>query len=175
MTSGTLHITNNTIKYGDRVYAVRNITQIDVLQLKRKPKVSGSTLAICAGLEFICLYYPVVPARLYSSIVGAPLPPDWFGMVVLLLFVQFIYGVWDRMRLDYYSLVIETSAGSATLFASRNNQLIVEVAEKIRQAMDDPASVLSYHINIGGDVITVSGDRNKVVSRTTMGTFSNDD
>jgi hypothetical protein len=168
MASQALHITNNTIKYGDRVYAVHNITQIDVLTCKRAAKVRWRVILGCGFVLWLCIYYPYLLAQFYQYIVGTPLRRDWFGLFFIVLFVVFGYGLWDRTRLKFYTLLIETSGRTASLFSSRDWHIIRDVADKIFQAMEDRSSALSYHVNIG-DVINTSGTGNKVISRTTMG------
>jgi len=170
MAAHALDITSNTIKYRNQVYALRNLTRINKVTSKLKPKVSGGVTLICGALLLLCIYYPLLLTRLYENVLGTPVGKAGFGAFFIVLSAVCLYGVWERTRLTVHTLVIETNAGTADLFTSRDRHVIDDVTEKIHQAMENPAGSLSYHVNLG-DVINTHGNNNKVISRTTMGDF----
>lgn len=165
MPAHTLHITNNTIRFGERVYSVPNITQIDVATEKRMPKIGSRTLAACGLLLALCYLYPTLPLQIYAGIAGKPAPPALLGALVLSLAALCLYGLVDRTRLKFYTLVIETSGRSASLFSSRSRDVIMNVAAKIGEAMENPSKALAYHVNVG-DIITTTGNGNNVTNKS---------
>ena len=66
-----LTITNNTLRYGARVYPIHNLTQTYVQERKRQPRLSLFAILLCLALAWLlCLQEPLILERLASQ---------WFG------------------------------------------------------------------------------------------------
>lgn len=172
MAPKTLDITSNTIRYGECVYHVRNITQINVEIWKRKPKLAWRVVVACAALGLLCFYYPFVPVEIYVLVTERSPWPGLPNLLGTVLVATALYGLWDRTKVKFYTLLVETSGRRATLFSSRDKSVILDAFRKIYEVMENRSTALSYHVNIG-DVINTSGIGNKIVSRTAMGDVNN--
>lgn len=160
MATTTMDITSNTIKYGAQIFQLRNITQIRVEAWKKAPKLGNVSVLILLGLTWACWFYPTLPEGIYSvfSDVG---PPRAMSLLLGLLTLGIAaYGIWNRTQLKFYTLYIETSSASSSLFSSRDKDGIQNVADKIYAVMEERHAQLAYHVTIDqsrvtvGDVIT---------------------
>lgn len=164
----TMDITTNTIKYGTQIFQLRNITQIRVQKWKKPPKLSNATIIILLGAAWVLCFYPVLPADIYRTLSGKEWSRAMSILMGLMLFGIAVYGIWNRTRLIFYTLFIETSSASSSLFSSRDKQGIDEVAQKIYTVMEERHSQLAYHVTIDQSKITI-GD----INTNTNGTFIN--
>ena len=151
----TMDITSNTIKYGTQIFQLRNITQIRVEAWKKSPKVSNTALLILSALTWMCWFYPALPQGIYSAFSDRSLPPAWLLLAGLGTLGMVAYGIWNRTQLKFYTLYIETSSASSSLFSSRDYQGISEVAQKIHTVMEERHANLAYHVTIDQSKITI--------------------
>lgn len=168
MTTATLDITSNTIRYGTQIFQVRNITQINVQAWRHLPKISWKVLllSLCLG-GALCLYDPMlfekISYQLFGNGIGLERRYYYFaGMLLLLIFA---YGTWERTRLKFYTLSIETSGHVASLFSSRDKTAILDAAQKIHTVMEERNVQHSYHVSVG-DIIQNTGAGATIINKS---------
>lgn len=160
MATTTMDITSNTIRYGAQIFQLRNITQIRVEAWKKAPALGNLSILIWLGLTWACWFYPTLPEGIYSFFSGTR-PARAISLLLGLVALGIAaYGIWNRTQLNFYTLYIETSSASSSLFSSRDKDGIQNVADKIYAVMEERHAQLAYHVTIDqsrvsiGDVIT---------------------
>lgn len=166
-----LTITNNTLRYGARVYPIHNLTQTYVQERKRQPRLGLFAILLCLALAWLlCLQEPLILERLASQWFGRhPGWPAWLYVLAGLgLFALACYGLWDRTQLRYYTLFVETSAGSSSLLQSRDRKGIEAIAQAIIDVMENRATAATYHVNVDQSKVTFGDEFSNIGSGTNI-------
>ncbi|WP_426054494.1 DUF6232 family protein [Janthinobacterium sp. PSPC2-1] len=162
-----LTITNNTLRYGARVYPIHNLTQTYVQERERLPRFGLFTILFCLALAWLlCIHEPLIVERLALQWFGRqPAWPAWLYVLAgLALFAIACYGLWDRTQLTYYTLFVETSAGSSSLLQSRDKKGIEAIAQAIINVMENRTTAATYHINVDQSKVTFGDEFSNIGS-----------
>jgi hypothetical protein len=136
-----LQITERTVKYSGQVYQLRNITQVGkyrVKQMRRFPAIV-SILIGGAGIA------------IGSQRGGEPVGAGMIGFALILLLWSMIF------RKSKFVLMLETSSGSAELFASKNEVFIDQLISTISDVMEQQTE--------GTNIIAYT-DKSKIVNNS---------
>ncbi len=162
-----LTITNNTLRYGGRVYPIHNLTQTYVQERERLPRFSLFFILLCLALAWLlCIHDPLIVEHLSAQLFERrPDLPAWLYVLAGLALLSIAgYGLWDRTQLKYYTLFVETSAGSSSLLQSRDKQGIEAIEQAIINVMENRQTTATYHINVDQSKITFGDEFSNIGS-----------
>lgn len=120
-----LTITENTIKYGDNVYQLKNITHVGKYTVNRRRVRNIIAALILAGIGFFLLSMGVRGDFIQILILGS-----WGVAAVLLL--------WGIFSFKKYALVVETSSGRTEIFTASKERFVDEIISQISEVMENP-------------------------------------
>ncbi len=100
-------------------------------------------------------FYPIAPASIYAAFSNKALPRAITLLLGLAMLGIAAYGIWNRTQLTFYTLYIETSSASSSVFSSRDWDGIYDVSKKIQAVMEERHAHLAYHVTIDQSKVTV--------------------
>ena len=128
-----LSITSRTIRFGSRVYQLRNVTNIAMLTIQPTYSITMKGFVISGILFFILMSIDNSVSRL-------------FGLLALAVFG---YGIYERStKKPEYALHLETSSGSQKVISSDDKSFIEKIVAKIYMFMDDESIDSKYVFNL---------------------------
>ncbi|MEM8517588.1 DUF6232 family protein [Janthinobacterium sp. CAN_S7] len=114
----------------------------------------------------LCIHEPLIVEHLSAQLFGRrPDLPAWLYVLAGLAFLSIAgYGLWDRTQLKYYTLFVETSAGSSSLLQSRDKQGIEAIAQAIINVMENRQTAATYHVNVDQSKVTFGDEFSNIGS-----------
>lgn len=138
-----LSISKRTVRFGTRVYQIRNITNIAMLVIQPTHTFTIQGFIVSGISFFILMSIDNGVAKL-------------LGFLALLVFS---FGIYERVsKHPKYALQIETSSGSQNLISSSDKSFIEKIISKIYMFMDDDEQDANYVFNLEDRSISVKGD-----------------
>ncbi|MEO0644654.1 MAG: DUF6232 family protein [Cyanobacteria bacterium J06650_10] len=138
-----LSISKRTIRFGSRVYQLRNVTNIAMLTIN-PTYISTIQGFLVSGILFLIL---ISIDNFVSKLLG------------ILALLSFGLGIYERVsKKPEYALQIETSSGSQNLISSSDKAFIKNIISKIYMFMDDEEQDAKYVFNLEDRSISVKGD-----------------
>lgn len=167
----TLTISNQTLRYGQQVFSVHNITQIRVDPWKRKPTFSNGFMLLLLFLGWLLFYAsPLFLQNLFNNTFSTHLnyPPGLYIMIGAGSLALLCYGIWDRFHLKRYTLFLETASGSSKLFSSPDQKSIEKIASAIHYVMENRHTPIKYTVNIDQSKITLGDEFSNIGDSATI-------
>lgn len=153
-----LQLSNRTLRFGSRIYQLRNITNVSTIKIRPTYIVSLKGFVVSGILFFVLMAFETTYTRVA-------------GLIALLVFAG---GIIERVKKKPdYALHLETSAGSQKLISSPDKAFIEEMVSKIYGFMDDDSLEAKYVFNLEDKSIRIEGDaHNSVLATGNQNSFS---
>jgi ABC-type bacteriocin/lantibiotic exporter with double-glycine peptidase domain len=134
----TLLITDKTLRYGDCVYQISNLTHVG------KYRVEGKTEWF---IPLILTAVITVPLIGIMGTLGGPLAEIITIIVVITVVWPFLFGLLGKLLTrDEYALALETNSGSVKLFSSEDENFITDLVSIIAKIMDSQILQANYTV-----------------------------
>nr|WP_321454910.1 DUF6232 family protein [uncultured Cohaesibacter sp.] len=131
-------ITNHTISAGNEIYNIKNLTKLS--KYKENANNKERNYAIVFGIIIFISLITISQSEEISI----------FYYLIPITFI--IFGIFFRKK-PKYSLVLETSAASKSLFSSTNSKFIDKIISLVHSAMENQESSIDYTINLNDQSI----------------------
>lgn len=133
--ASVIKITDRTVRFGETVYQVRNITGVSVAEYRSPPRIPVIAIAFCGVIGIYLLPSQEIEEQSLS----------FFLITVAAI------GAVERFFLrTQYFLQLEMNSGRSRLFLSSRKDFLTKVVKKIYEVMDsnDPTIIHNYTVDL---------------------------